>query len=99
MGADPAYHAISHTGGRHEHEIEGKVWYMPCKERSDLTDDILEDYQRGESSVDRASKGSTKAFCERTWPSRQECGEAREGACEGRLWGGLLLVRVHQVAG
>ncbi len=31
--------------GHHEHEIDGKVWYMPCKEHSDLTDDLLEQYQ------------------------------------------------------
>ena len=31
--------------GHHEHEIEGKIWYMPCKEHSDLTDDLLENYE------------------------------------------------------
>ena len=31
--------------GYHEHEVDGKMWYMPCKEHADLTDDILEDYE------------------------------------------------------
>lgn len=31
--------------GSHEHEIDGKVWYMPCNEHSDLTDDLLEKYE------------------------------------------------------
>lgn len=31
--------------GHHEHEIDGKIWYMPCKEHSDLTDDLLEQYE------------------------------------------------------
>ena len=47
--------------GHHEHEIEGKVWYMPCKEHSDLTDDILEDYQRGESSAETFAKHGSNA--------------------------------------
>jgi len=32
--------------GHHEHEIEGKIWYMPCKEHSDLTDDLLENFTK-----------------------------------------------------
>lgn len=31
--------------GYHEHEVDGKIWYMPCKEHSDLTDDLLENYE------------------------------------------------------
>jgi len=31
--------------GHHEHEVDGKIWYMPCKEHSDLTDDLLENYE------------------------------------------------------
>ncbi len=31
--------------GHHEHEIDGKVWYMPCKEHSDLNDNLLENYE------------------------------------------------------
>ena len=31
--------------GHHEHEEDGKIWYMPCKEHADLTDDLLENYE------------------------------------------------------
>ena len=31
--------------GHHEHEVDGKIWYMPCKEHSDLTDNLLENYE------------------------------------------------------
>ena len=31
--------------GYHEHEIDGKIWYMPCSQHSDLTDDLLENYE------------------------------------------------------
>lgn len=31
--------------GHHVHTIDGQDWYMPCKEHSDLTDELLENYQ------------------------------------------------------
>ena len=48
--------------GYHEHEVDGRVWYMPCKEHSDLTDDLLENYEfesfndYPESSVNAAKR-------------------------------------------
>ena len=48
--------------GHHEHEVDGKIWYMPCKEHSDLTDDLLENYEfetyndYPESSVNAAKR-------------------------------------------
>ena len=31
--------------GYHEHEVDGKVWFMPCSLHSDLTDELLENYE------------------------------------------------------
>ena len=31
--------------GSHPHEVDGKTYYMPCATHSDITDDMLEDYQ------------------------------------------------------
>ena len=37
--------------GSHEHEIDGEIWYMPCKEHADLTDDLLENYEFNSTTV------------------------------------------------
>ena len=31
--------------GHHVHSVDGVDWYMPCKEHSDLTDELLENYE------------------------------------------------------
>ena len=41
--------------GHHEHEVDGKIWYMPCKEHSDLTDDLLENYEFDTATTDSKS--------------------------------------------
>ena len=46
--------------GHHEHEVEGKIWYMPCKEHSDLTDELLENYEF-ESFTDYPESGQVAA--------------------------------------
>ena len=31
--------------GHHVHSVDGVDWYMPCEKHSDLTDEVLEDYE------------------------------------------------------
>ena len=37
--------------GSHEHIIDGVTWYMPCSEHSDLTDELLEGFNRDDKEM------------------------------------------------
>lgn len=62
--------------GYHEHEIDGKTWYMPCSKHSDISDKNLEEFESyndyPESAVNNA-KRALKWVEENGWGS---CGEA-----------------------
>ena len=62
--------------GYHEHDIDGKTWYMPCSKHSDISDKNLEEFESyndyPESAVNNA-KRALKWVKENGWGS---CGEA-----------------------
>ena len=62
--------------GYHEHDIDGKTWYMPCSTHSDISDKNLEEFESyndyPESAVNNA-KRALKWVKENGWGS---CGEA-----------------------
>ena len=63
--------------GCHEHIIDGVVWYMPCKEHSELTDDLLQNYEF-ESFTDYPESGQVAAKRALEWKERHpdtDCGE------------------------
>ena len=64
--------------GSHPHEMYGKTYYMPCEKHSDLTDDLLEEYQFA-SYTDYPESASNNAKRALKWVEKHgwgDCGEA-----------------------
>ena len=62
--------------GSHEHDIDGKTWYMPCSKHSDISDKNLEEFESYNDYPESASNNAKRALKwvdENGWGS---CGEA-----------------------
>lgn len=62
--------------GHHEHVVDGKTYYMPCKQHTDITDEILENYEF-ESYTDYPQSATNAARRALEWRDShpdQDCG-------------------------